>query len=816
MAVRPPPPTLFDAAAEPMLRLIEDLDLRARQGAARLIDAAQATLDQFERDVTRAGALPQAVKPARYGLAVLLDHRARTVPQIELDRWSVLAQRQLFDGRDMTLARIRDFRRTAAAQGEGYADLDRFLSGLIARAEAGRDAHHRPATGRGWGWKVAGFVLVLVLGLASYAGFLEYRYHQRINVSFDAEAMMIGLDRPRQGADLVRRLDDMRAAVDRVAVAAAQSPLKGTIRLPRHDSAARAGAVYADAVRRHVPPAIAEGIETTLATQGDGLVLYDALRAWSVLTGQDDWTPGYLAGWLEENGDRVGLEGLGAHVAPLTGPDERIVTSDSELRDQAQGFAAEIPEADRAWLELRRSDQMRALPAWNPETQVPGLSQVLLRRSGLPLSTPIPGLFTQEGWDYARDYGVGVAVQKARSVAPVVLGLTPPAQNRTPDLLVDRLLDQTILIWKDWLADLRVQPFAQRETAIVVSGALARPDNPLSRLLREVWLQVGGQDRQRSHDQQLRLAREFGPSIQYVEQGRMAEISALFASLNVALGAVDLDRGRGMDRLMSIGDKARSITALQAAPRIVVQIAEDVLAQSAASQSALADGGNTLTRRWQQEVFPLCQQLVEGRYPFADGPDTGLAELAGLIGPQGSLSAFLTSNALPLLETEESPWRWKPEARFEGLAPESAAFFERAAQISRGLFGSSGAIDTPLTLAALAERGQTQVAIGGVAQPVLASGAPVDLSWPGPAPDAGVEVSFREGSDAGRLIHPGAWGLLHLMDTLRLRLRDDGARVLLDLRSETGRVFLEMSFDEKLNPISVRSAMRGFDCPPNL
>ncbi|WP_181870211.1 ImcF-related family protein [Paracoccus lutimaris] len=795
--------------------MIDDLDLRARRGARRLIDEAQALLDRFEADALRGGAPKPAIKPARYGLAVLLDHRARTLPQIEPGTWSVLVRRQLFDGRDMSLARIREFRAKAAAEGDSFAALDRFLAGLIARAEAGRHAHRRHGGG-GWGWKVAGFVLALVLGLAGYAAFLEYRFHQRISASFDAEALTIGLDRPHEGADLTRRLADLRAAVARVSAAAAHAPLKRSVRLPVYDSEARAEAAYAEAVRRHVPGAIAGGLETVLATEGEGLVLYDALRAWSVLTGDDDWAPGYLAGWLEDNGAAMGIAGLAAHVDRLAGPSPDIQPRDPELRAQAQGFAAEVAEPDRAWLELLRSGQMRALPEWKPETQVPGLSQVLLRRSGLPVESPLPGLFTQAGWDYARDYGVGVAVQKARAIAPVVTGQTLAPENRSPDLLMDRLLAETVATWNEWLADLRVRPFSQRDTAIVVSGQLAQPDNPLTRLLREVWLQAGGSDRRRSHEQQLRLAREFGPMIQYVEQGRMAEISALFASLNVALSAVDLQQRRGMERLMSIQDKARSIVALKSAPRIVVQIAEDVLAQSAAPQTDMADGGNPLTRQWQQQVFPLCQQTVQGRYPFADGPDAGAAELAALFGPQGLLSVFMQQSALPFLETAETPWRWKPEARFEGLSPESAQFFERAAQISKGLFGAGHTFEHSLSLAALAERGQTLFAIGGVARPLPAGGETTQLSWPGPSPDAGVEISFREGTDAGRLVHPGTWGLIHLMDGLRLRLRDDGARVLLDLRSNTGRVFLEMGFADSLNPVSVRGAMRGFDCPPNL
>src|SRR5690606_28647302 len=138
------------------------------------------------------------------------------------------------------------------------------------------------------------------------AGFLELRYHQRITAGFEAEALAIGLDQPHQGDDLVRRLDDMRAAVDRVADAAARAPFKRLLRLPVYDSQTSAEVIYARAVRGHVAAAIAAGIETVLATEGDGLVLYDALRAWAVLTGGDDSSPGYLAGWLEDNAPRAG------------------------------------------------------------------------------------------------------------------------------------------------------------------------------------------------------------------------------------------------------------------------------------------------------------------------------------------------------------------------------------------------------------------------------------------------------------------------------------------------------------------------------
>lgn len=809
-----PDPTALDRAAVPVLDLLDDFERRSRAGEKALLRDAETALAQFERDAVRGGAAANTVKPARYALAVLLDLRARQLAGVSLGTWSVLAQRQLFDGRDMSLARIRDFRDTAGRQGPDYAELHRFLDALVTRAEAGRHAHRAVASGH-WGLRIGAYVLVLALVLAGYAAWLEYRFHQRLTAVFAQEALSIGLDRPQTGIGLVPRLDDMRAAVDRVALAARRAPLRRLIRLPLVDGETRARAAYDGAVRRHVPAVVAAGIEEVLAREGDGLILYDALRAWSVLTGDEPWSRAYLTGWLEDNGPRVGLQGLEAHLFPLDAPAPGITAADSTVMDQARAFAAEVAEPARAWLELLRSARMRALPPWQPEQAVPGIGEVLLRRSGLPIGAPLPGLFTAQGWNEARDFAVGGAVQQARDLAPRITGQALPAQNGSPDLLMDRLHLETIAAWKAWLADLRVRPFAQRETAIVVSGALGQPENPLTRLLRQVWLQAGGEDRGRSHAQQLLLGREFGAMIQYVEQGRMAEIARLFSTLNVALGAVDISQSRGSQRLMSVQDRARSIAALKSAPRIVVQIAEDVLAQSAQPETQGA-ASNPLTRGWQQEVFPLCRDVTAGHYPFANGPDAAPDDLAALLGPQGALRLFVTQSALPFLDTESSPWRWKPEARFAGLAPESAAFLERSVQVAEGLYGPDGTLRHDLTLAALAERGQTMFAIGGRAEPVRATGAPAALSWPGPQPDAGVEVSFRDSADSARILHPGPWGLLRLMDGLRLRLRDDGARVLLDLRTESGRVFLEMAFQAALNPVSVRPALQGFACPPTL
>lgn len=798
----------FGSAADEVRRFVEALPDLAREGERTIGERAAALLQRFEAKVVAAGAPAPAGPPARYALAVLIDQRARAERGLRMSAWTATAHARLFDGRDMSVDRIRRFRDTAAAQGADFAPLAAFLDSVLDELDGAR--RRRERTSHAPTLLLLAAVVALMAGLAGYAAFLDWRYHARTWAAFEAEVARIPAGAGALDGTLAARLDALAAAAGRVGRAAASAPLADLLPSPPWASDARAQALHAGAVGEALPAAIAEAIGEELATEGAGLPLYDTLRAWSVLSGAADWSPGYLAGWLAA---RDGVAGLAPHVAALDGPALALAPPDAELLAQARAFAAELPEAERAWLELQRSDEARGLAPFDPEAAVPGLSEVVLRRSGRALGAGLDGLYTAAGWAHARETGAGMAVQRARAVAPMVLGASPPTRNDAPDLVMAQLQSETLARWKGWLADLRVRPFSDRDSAIRISGSLAQRASPLDRLIRTVWAEAGGTDRTRPHALQLRIATQFGPMIQYAEQGRIAELSALFSSLNVALGSMEFDEARGGERLMSVQDRARSVAALAAAPPVVAQIAEDVLAQTSAAHANLL--GNPLTRRWQAQVYPLCHGTVTGRYPFHDGPDAALSDFTALFGPQGALPRFLGGEAARYLDTSESPWRWKPEARLSGLAPESAEFLERASAIGAAYFGASG-LGTAVELAALAEKGEAMMFLGGQGVPVRATGAAERLDWPGPAPEAGAEVAFREGAAASRVVEPGAWGLLRLLDATGLRARDEGARMLVDLRTETGRIFLEMSFPSPANPVAARRLLAGLVCPPVL
>ncbi len=817
------PDALIARLAEPVLAYADRLPFVTGERQSDLLRHAATLLDRFATGLQRAGVPGAAVPPARAALALILDQKARDNPSINVAEWGLEARRLMFEGREVSPADLAEYQRRATGQPD-HAGTVAFVADCLLRLDNRRRAFDTSPATAGW----TGILVVLGIGfllaVVGWAALVEYRFHRDLGATFAARALSIGLDRDGPFPDLARRLDDLGAEARNTATARAKAPVNLFAGMIGPDAQETAEATYQAALQRHLPPVLAAGIDRALATEGDPAAAYDTLRAWSILASAGatdtadappDWQPAWLAGWAEERASAdPALNGLSPHILRLQPLDALPQSPDAELLAQARNIAAEAAEPDRAYLELRRSAPVVGLPGWDADTAVPGLSVILSRKSGLAMDQPLPGLFTQAGWDYARDFGAGLAVQAARDQAARLFDTPQPPQNDTPDILMDRLQEQTLQHWSDYLADLRVQAFVSPEASIRISGELARRASPLEGLLREVWVQAGGTDRRRTHSQQLQVAAVFGPMIQYVEGGRMQDIATLFAGLNVALAAQDRDGEKGQNRLMSVQDRAASVATLGVAPKVVVQLVEDTLAQTGAAHADLMS--NDLTRVWQTEVLETCMAVTANRFPFAEGADAEPDQVAVLLAPGGLVDRFVKGRAVEMLDMTETPWRWKPEALFEGLTQESAVFLQRAVEIGAGLFpagASEGQPGLELTLSALAERGRAFVSLSGAGGPVEATTDSLVLAWPGAQPNAGIEVTFNSGEGEARLTQPGYWGLLRLLAPLRLRDRDNGTRFLVDLRADQSRLFLEIVFDRPQNPLALRKLLQGFACP---
>lgn len=799
--IRPPPrgdargapDDRFAALARPLADLAAGAASSRAPDAAALAAEARARTEAMEAAGLRAGVAAADLAAARAGLWALVDARARSNPALGERAWRRASRRHLPGIAALTPASLAA--RLAAAEAASKRDLARLLRHCLQVVEA------TPPPARAVRWGLIGPVALVVV-LVAWGGWAEWQFRQRIVAALpEAPSGPVG-----SAAETAQALDVLAAAVADAAAQSRASPLGLAPRLGRFSPAAEAKARYRAAAARLLPPFLAAGAGDSLARDGGSVALYDTLRTLDMLEGGPGWQAGFVAGWLEDRGGPAAA--LAPHVSALAAAPGGLPPQDPELRAQARAIAAEGDRAAFAGLELARADAMRALPPLSLTDAVPGIDAALVRRSGLPMSAAMPGRLTAEGWAVAAGGAAATAAARAGAESARLLGTAAPAPGVA--LVLDQLQRQTIDAWGALVADLRVRPFVDQPTALAVSGALSRRSSPLDALLRLVWREAGGADRSRDHTAQLRVAAAFGPAIRFVESGDSAALAGTFLALNGVLGEPDADPEGGRRQLMDIRTQAASLAALNRAPRLVVQIVEDVLAQAAASRGA--DEGHPAVRAWAATGAPACRAALEGVYPFAPGPDAGFAAVAGFLGPGGLLARFAAQELEGLLDRETVPWSWKPDAALAGFSPGSAAFVERALQVGAGLFPPGGVM---LHLSALAERGAPAVSLGGVTVAVTGS-AVADLAWPGPEPAKGAGVRFPAATAPAFREAPGAWGLLHLVDGLRPRARDDGRRFILDVHLGASRAFLDLAFDTPANPVAARLRTAGLVCPPEL
>ena len=804
--LRPPPGgvaggDLFARLAQPLLALAAEAARDPRPDPGALAAEARRRAEAFEAAALAERLAPAPIAAARDALLAVLEARIRANPALAPRAWARAARRFL-PGTRPDPARIALDRAAAEARGAAGRDLARFLRHCEEAVRSTPPA--RADTEPPWGLILP---LAVLLVLVAWAGAAEWRFARGLLAILPETGAAAPAEvAPVEAAD---QLDRARRASEEIAARAGNGPLGLAPFLGPYAPGAIARARYAGAADRLLPPLLAAALAEALATEGGSREAYDTLRARAILDSAAPWQPEFLAGWMEARARADALLGrLAPHARVLSGPRPGLPPFDPPLLAQARGIAAEGEPADFAFLELTRDPGARALPGWSA-TGIPGLAETLVSRSGQPLATPVPGLFTARGWDYARAGGARAAIDRMRSAWLSVTGTAVPAPPREAEVL-DRLRRATLDAWTAKLADLRVRPFTDRAGALLVSGVLAQTRSPLEALIRAAWRETGGADQGRSTEDRQRAAAAFGPAIRFVDQGGMAEIRRLFAGLNVALRETNADAEVGRRRLMDAEYRAASIAALSQAPRLVARVVEDVLAQVAATRGGAR--GPRAAARWTGALAAACRRAIENRYPFAaDAPDADPEALRAFLGPDGALDRFITADLAPYLDTRATPWSWKPEARLSGFAPESAAFLERAAWAGRALFPAPGAGGFSLAVLARSGSETARIALGGAA--IDAAGAPGTLAWPGPRPAEGVAVTLGAGAAE---TWPGPWGFPRFLDATHPRARDDGRRFLLDLRAAGSRIFLELAFPEAENLASARLGLRGLACPRQL
>lgn len=804
---------LFAQHAKPVLELADLLGALGQKDVGPFLNEAKNRLDRFEEAAIQAGANQSSAAAARYALLVILDTKARANPALPIKRWSAGAHGVLFEGRDINLSGLKELRIKAQSAGEDYKGISVFLAHCIDNVEGiGIEAvarRHKPRR------RLSAWVALCVLCLLTGAVVI-YQIGQvrAVSASLErhlAEATSI---RIRNSVEQADRLDALKLAISAKIAEREALPQGFLDSLPFLSTEKTAQQVYSDAVSAVLPRQIVQVINRSLAKDEEGLAVFDSLRAKSIMEGRSAWSSHYLAGWLTQNEDlSEGADRLATHAYGLRKPDSYQVPIQPELLAVALDIAKETTSSERAYLELSRLDQFRAIAPLDLSQSVRGLSSIVSKRSGRPMNASIPGQFTKEGWIYARDVGIPAAIAKSKEESALILGDTD-SQPVVPEALLEMLQIETNQYWTDILNDLEVRPFDDQRSSIQITGQLGTPNNPLARLFMLLWDQVGGNDRQRSHENQLAVAIAFGPLVQYVEKGKMEEVSQLFSELNVAIASLSPDDEVSSRRLINVNARSRSISALAAAPVFVSQIVEEVLAR--ASSATLDKLKNPAQLEWEHGLSGQCRATLANAYPFAEGADLPLDRFAAFFGYGGVIDRFERGYLSQLLDRSEEKWRWKPEARFAGFDRDTVVFFQHAFKLRKSLFKSGIVMEIPIVVTALGQSGRTEISIGGQRANVSTDAAPAQFTWPGDQPERGMSVAMTNATGRDIIEVEGDWGFLRLLDGYRLRRRDEGKRFRVDLKGETSRLFADIEFDSPFNPISLRKLFQDMKCPITL
>ena len=389
--------------------------------------------------------------------------------------------------------------------------------------------------------------------------------------------------------------------------------------------------------------------------------LYPALKAYLTLGGQLPIRPKSVELWLAREFERIfpgaandqGRTRVQAHIRALLLRPLPSTAIDVVLVGRVQQLVGQTPEAARAYqLVVERAQD---LAPW-PLAKYAGTSgsPVFTRRSGLPLSEGIPGLFTKNGYHKRILAVLDDAVNEVLSDRWILTAsskagpVTASERAAVKNAVIELYFQDYVARWETMLADLDISQFSTVAEGAEKLNILAGPASPIRTLLSAVAAETKLADTGALGAAESFVESRFSEIHRYVaaEQGAaspldnslrsLGELYKHFSRLSLSLG-----RDAPMTGLAK-GDGVAVIEALNAA---AAQAPDPVsrwlrsLAQggsAAATKRAQAD----TARQYAEGVLPACRSATVKRYPFdpTGATDLSVVDFAKLIGPEGVLA----------------------------------------------------------------------------------------------------------------------------------------------------------------------------------
>jgi len=438
-----------------------------------------------------------------------------------------------------------------------------------------------------------------------------------------------------------------------------------------------------------------------------------------------------------------------------------------------------------------------------------GIEKVLRRRSGRKLSEPVPAIYTQKVFKEVTGPGM-VPLVKQFSDEEWVWGggggVAAANWSRLTAQLTDIYERDYANAWDGLLNDLEIVQFRDVQQYADALGVLTGPTSPLRGVLKVASdntslvtapgnaaasqsigsrITEGARDLFNSAQQKITGAAPAGTvvtnrfePIHRVLSGAPAPIDGVLDQIRKVreqVSRVATQLG-GSEPLSAITDPAvrdlwRSVDQDAVnLPAPVDRLVKEIVRNAEVSVTGVAKF--ELDKLYDGQVVARCRLLIEGKYPFANGPDVALADFGELFGYGGVYDKFFSERLDKLVDTLQSPWAWRASPM--SSSPDLLAQFQRAERIRRLFFAAGsknpelaftltlGSLDKAATRFYLEINGQRYDVKPGAAGGSLAA-------WPGADKRGFVYAAFEDNVAAPERVNAisGPWALFRLVDATR-------------------------------------------------
>jgi type VI secretion system protein ImpL len=592
--------------------------------------------------------------------------------------------------------------------------------------------------------------------------------------------------------------------------------------------------------------------------------LYEYLKAYLMLGMPQHLDKAQLAvmtdlEWQTAYADQPEIrDALSAHLRNLLQHEDelRALPLDDQLVAQARSAIqqASVPRLMYSRLKLKYAGDTERAVRLDVAAGL-GAERVLSRKSGRPLSEPVPALYSPAVFDEIKGLGTAEMVQEFSQDAWVFGDNSGALQNaRMAYEVMDVYEQDYIRVWDEILKDVQIASFSNLSQASELLGILAAPNSPLRGFLVAVDQNTfllkppdpnakPGMAEKAEQAVKARLDKLLGTAQKAVGAGTDkpgAQVTAHFDSIHKLVaggqGAAPIDRvlaqlGQIQTQIASVGGSVgqtnplealsragggESLKSLQREAALLPAPIGAMVAQIGGRSEALAAGQarGELDNRYRVQVLNECSAILSGRYPFdpRSAIDVPLADFGRLFGANGVFESFFKENLAPLVDTSRTPWGWRPGAsgsssmlrQFEAAQRIRDQFFRPGGQLPEVRFNVTPAfLDAGSSRFVLELDGQSFEYRHGPERSWPAV-------WPGPAPGVSAFSFEARAGDRPNQVFQGPWAWFRLLDTGSLQPASD-VRYTLDVQAGGHEAKLTIEATSIRNPF-LKSDLRQFRC----